>query len=324
MSDQQKGKKGGSSIIIVLSIIAVAAIVFAIVGFTGQSSLSAQVDELTAKSEVLSTQIADYKQQKQEADDAAEQAAQDAADIEAEKAAAEAEAAAKAEAEAAAKAEAEAAAKAKAEAAAKAEAEAEAKAEAEAAAKAEAEAEAEAAAKAEAEAAAAAVEEEPAEAAEPEEATATEAIAFLMFSDGSYTNQYLAPTDDVTFTATNAMVTGPGTYTLGLSFSEPAEGLSFLAVVLPNGETLLPDAIYEITEVKVDGAAIALGKTYTYSNDGMITRSNIYNEWIAEIPADARMAGDTADYTSTAVSTDDFASYQTVEVTFNVITADAQ
>ena len=312
MSDQQKGKKGGSSIIIVLSIIAVAAIVFAIVGFTGQSSLSAQVDELTAKSEVLSTQIADYKQQKQEADDAAEQAAQDAADIEAEKAAAEAEVAAKAEAEAAAKAEAEAAAKAKAEAAAKAEAEAEAK------------AEAEAAAKAEAEAAAAAVEEESVEAAEPEEATAAEAIAFLMFSDGSYTNQYLAPTDDVTFTATNAMVTGPGTYTLGLSFSEPAEGLSFLAVVLPNGETLLPDAIYEITEVKVDGAAIALGKTYTYSNDGMITRSNIYNEWIAEIPADARMAGDTADYTSTAVSTDDFASYQTVEVTFNVITADAQ
>ena len=357
MSDQQKGKKGGSLVIIVLSIIAVAAIVLAIIGFTGKATLSTQVDELTAKSETLSTQIAEYKQQKQAADDAAAQAAAEAAEVEAAKAAAEAEAAAKAEAEAAAKAEAEAAAKAEAEAAAKAAAEAEAAAkaaaEAEAAAAAEAEAkaaaeaeaaaqaaaeaeaaaakaeaeaaEAEAAAAAEAEAAAAAeAEAEPEATVEPEaEAEPVEAVAFLMFSDGSYANQYLAVTDEVAFTAANAVVTGPGAYTVGLTFSEPVEGLSFLGVVLPQGETLLPGAIYEITEVKVDGTAIALGKTYTYSKNGVVTRNNIYDEWIGEMPADARMIGDKADYTATAVSTDDFASYQSIEVTFNVIAADA-
>ncbi len=339
MSEKQNGKKSNSTVIVLLSIVAIAAIVLAVIGFMGQSSLSKQVDELTVKSEALSTQIADYKQQKQAAEDAAAQAAEAAAEVEAAKAAAEAEAAAKAEAEAAAaaeaaaKAEAEAAAKAEAEAAAaaeaaaKAEAEAAAKAEAEAAAAAEAaaKAEAEAAAKAEAEAAAAAeaAAKAEAEAAAAAEAAKVEAVAFLLYADGSYTHQYLHSTDEVAFTAANATVTGPGTYTASLTFSEPVEGLSLLELVIVDGEALLPNAIYEVTEVKVDGVAVALGKTYTFTKNGITTRNNIFNEWAPVIPSDARMAGAAADYTSTAVNADDFASYQSIEVTFTLLASGA-
>ncbi len=156
-----------------------------------------------------------------------------------------------------------------------------------------------------------------------EESAATEAVAFLMFADGSWTNQYWTTTDEVTFTAANTVVTGPGTYTVGLTFDEAVEGLSFLALGIENGEELLPGAIYEVTEVKVDGAAIELAKTYTSTDDGVITRNNIYNEWVSEIPSDARVAGDIADYTPTAVSTDDFASYKSIEVTFTMLSTEA-
>lgn len=156
-----------------------------------------------------------------------------------------------------------------------------------------------------------------------EESTPAEAVAYLMFADGSWTNQYWSSADDVAFTATNAVVTGPGTYTVGLTFPEASAGLSFLALGIENGEALLPGAIYEITEVKVDGVAVALGKTYTSTDDGVVTRNNIYNAWVGEIPADARVAGDIAEYTPTAVSVDDFASYTSIEVTFTMLSTEA-
>jgi len=156
-----------------------------------------------------------------------------------------------------------------------------------------------------------------------EESEATEAVAFLMFADGSWTNQYWTTADEVAFTATNTVVTGPGTYTVGLAFDEAVEGLSFMALGIENGEELLPGAIYEVTEVKVNGEAVELGKTYTSTDDGVITRNNIYNEWVSEIPDDARVSGDIAEYTPTAVSTDDFASYTSIEVTFTMVSAEA-
>ncbi|MBN1777030.1 MAG: hypothetical protein JW811_02815 [Clostridiales bacterium] len=156
-----------------------------------------------------------------------------------------------------------------------------------------------------------------------EEAEPTEAVAYLMFADGSWTNQRFSTADEIAFAATDVVVDGPGTYTVGLTFDEPAEGLSFMALGIEGGEALLPGAIYEVTEVKVDGEAVALGKSYTSTDEGVVTRNNLYNEWVGEIPEDARVTGDIADYTPTAVSKDDFTSYSSIEVTFTMVSTDA-
>ncbi|MDE6657645.1 MAG: hypothetical protein K2J88_03565, partial [Oscillospiraceae bacterium] len=85
--------------------------------------------------------------------------------------------------------------------------------------------------------------------------------------DGSYTVSVNANTKGFR----NAM-TGDsnGTYT--------PEGINFLAVMIPDGETLYPDAIITVDSILVDGNEIELtNKNYTSSEDGKETRANIYN-----------------------------------------------
>ena len=84
MSEKQTGTKSRTTALVLLSLVAVVAIVFAVIGFTGQSSLSKEVDELNEQVASLETQLAEYQQQAAEAE---------AAKTEAEAAKAEAEAA---------------------------------------------------------------------------------------------------------------------------------------------------------------------------------------------------------------------------------------
>ena len=67
MSEKQTGKNR-STLLILLAVVAVAAIVVAIIGFTGQSSLSTEVDELKAEITALEAQLADYQQQTADAE----------------------------------------------------------------------------------------------------------------------------------------------------------------------------------------------------------------------------------------------------------------
>ena len=144
--------------------------------------------------------------------------------------------------------------------------------------------------------------------------------AYLMYADGSWSYQYWGGDAPEGVTATTAEITGPGTYTVGLEFAEEASGLAFTAVGVVNGEKTFNGYFIDVTEVKINGEAIDLGKGYTSSDDGVTTRENLYNEWVSDIPSDARRAdGDLEGVSAIIVDKEAFAAVKTVEVTFNYI-----
>ncbi len=158
------------------------------------------------------------------------------------------------------------------------------------------------------------------------EGRATEAR--LVYANADWSAQYWGGAPEGGVVANNATVTGEGTYTVGLDFTGTATGsslgIAFAAVQIENGLGLFPGAIITVDEVKVNGAAIAYGKGYSSSDDGKELRSNIFNEWVSELPADAKRAdGDLTDATPTPVSAADFADVKTVEVTFTLSNCDA-
>lgn len=118
-----------------------------------------------------------------------------------------------------------------------------------------------------------------------------EAMAYIMFADGGWTSQYWG-SDDSAVKATNVNVTKPGDYTVALDFTATeagvAEGLSFTALGLKNGEKVFPGMFLKINDIRLNGESIAFTKGYTSSDDQVETRMNIMNEWVSELPADAR------------------------------------
>ncbi len=144
--------------------------------------------------------------------------------------------------------------------------------------------------------------------------------AYLMYADAAWANQYWGGEAPEGITAVTETVLGQGTYTVGLEFAAPAEGLAFAAVGITTGEETFPGYFIEITDILVNDEAVEIGKGYTSSDDGVTTRMNIYNEWVGEVPADARsFDGVTEDASAIIVDTAAFASVSKVEVTFNYI-----
>ncbi len=145
-------------------------------------------------------------------------------------------------------------------------------------------------------------------------------VAFLMYADAAWANQFWYDGNEYPVTATTAVVNGQGAYTVGLEFAEPAEGLAFAAVGIARGEQTFNGYFIDITDIKVNGESINFIGGYTSSDDGITTRENIYNEWVSELPADARRADGVLEGASPVmVSKDDFASVKTVEVSFDYI-----
>ena len=143
--------------------------------------------------------------------------------------------------------------------------------------------------------------------------------AYLMYANGDWSAQYWGE-DAEGVTAANVTVDGPGTYTIGLEFAEEAKDLAFTAVGIKTGEQTFNGYFINVTEMKVNGEAIELGKGYTSSDDGICTRENLYNEWVTDLPSDARRAdGDLEGASAVIVNKDAFASVKTVEVTFEFI-----
>ena len=144
--------------------------------------------------------------------------------------------------------------------------------------------------------------------------------AYLMYADAAWAYQYWGSDAPEGVTATNAEITGPGTYTVGLEFADEAQGLAFTAVGITTGEQTFNGYFINVTEVKVNGETIELGKGYTSSDDGICTRENLYNEWVGEVPSDARRAdGDLEGASPVIVDKEAFASVKNVEVTFDFI-----
>ncbi len=145
-------------------------------------------------------------------------------------------------------------------------------------------------------------------------------VAFLMYADAAWANQYWYDGNEYPVTATTAEITGQGAYTVGLEFAEPAEGLAFAAVGIAKGEKTFNGYFIDITDIKVNGESINFTNGYTSSDDGITTRENIYNEWVSELPADARRADNVLEGASPImVNKDDFASVKTIEVSFDYI-----
>ncbi len=154
-------------------------------------------------------------------------------------------------------------------------------------------------------------------------ATGPAVQAFLMFADGAWVNQvWNAGEQPAGVKVTEATITGEGDYTVGLDFTGTeagmAEGVAFTALGIADGEANYPGWKIRINEIRVNGAAIEVGKGYTSSDEGIVTRMNIFNEWVSEVPADARSwDGNTADANWIIVNKDDFATIETFEVDFS-------
>ena len=144
--------------------------------------------------------------------------------------------------------------------------------------------------------------------------------AYLMYADAAWAKQYWGD-DAEGVTATNAEITGPGSYTVGLEFAEPAEGLAFTAVGIKTGEQTFSGYYIDITSILVNGEIIPVSAGYTSSDDGICTRENIYNEWVGDtLPSDARRAdGNLEGASPMIVDKEAFASVKTVEVNFDFI-----
>lgn len=156
-----------------------------------------------------------------------------------------------------------------------------------------------------------------------EDAPAAGPTAFLMYADSAWANQWwhdgAEPANGVK--VTEAAVTGEGSYTVGLDFTGSpdgaATGLAFAAVGITDGEKTFPGYYIKIDAMRVNGEAIEVGKGYTSSDEGVVTRMNIYNEWVTELPVDARSYdGDVSNANWIIVNKDAFASVKTVEVDF--------
>lgn len=121
--------------------------------------------------------------------------------------------------------------------------------------------------------------------------------------------------------ATTEVVDGYRQYTVGADFTQTeagyANGIAFFDVEISNGEILYPNSYMQIDSVKINGAAVELDKTYTSSDDGIDTRTNLYNEWVGEIE-EGRTADGTGEVTATPVDNDLYDKIETIEVTFTL------
>lgn len=158
--------------------------------------------------------------------------------------------------------------------------------------------------------------------------------AYIMFSSGDWLSQYWNDGKEYASTVDTAKITGNGSYTVTLHAystyddeetgetvnAEGTTGLSFAALAVPNGEILFPGMILTIDSVEIDGTAISLRSVpYTSSDNQIETRANLYNEWVSDLPEDARTAsGDLSNSTPTAIDNSAIGEWKTMTVKFTV------
>lgn len=179
---------------------------------------------------------------------------------------------------------------------------------------------------------------------------AGEGQAYLAIVDGQWWIQYWGSSKKdgymLSYNAGVADIKGDGQYTVSVTADTNGfrydttgdvndqytpEGLSFMSVMVPNGEKLFPGMVITVDSIKVDGKEIELAaKNYTSSDDGIETRTNLFNGYVDKPSADARTAEGAlydsdgnaldicADYSPQVVNPSDFAKWTTVEVTFTV------
>ncbi|MCR5202773.1 MAG: glycoside hydrolase family 5 protein [Lachnospiraceae bacterium] len=156
------------------------------------------------------------------------------------------------------------------------------------------------------------------------------AIAWIMWNAGDWSLAYsvgdVYKPDETSegLKATDVEVTGEGTYTVALDFTETANQMSnncaFSAVGIYNGEDLFPGYIMDIKSVKINGKDYALkGEPYTTADDKHCTRVNLYNSWVNKVPEKGTrtVSGKLDDASPTIIAGDALGEVKTIEVTFD-------
>lgn len=156
-----------------------------------------------------------------------------------------------------------------------------------------------------------------------------QAIAWLMFNSNDYELTYAV--GDVYdpylrsegVVPTDVVIEGPGTYTVGLDFTQTAKGYanstSFSALGISNGELLFPGYIIQLLDVVINGESYKLkGVPYTTADDDICTRVNLYNGWVTEIPETARVANPNmrSFMSATPLEASTLGNIETIEITF--------
>lgn len=156
-------------------------------------------------------------------------------------------------------------------------------------------------------------------------------IAWIMFNSRDWSVAYSSgdtykPDDKAAgLVATDAVIDGAGTYTIGLDFTGTdagfAEGTAFSAIGISNAEVLYPGYTIDIQEIEVNGKPYELtGIPYTTSDDGVCTRMNLYNEWVTDVPDTARVTGENAaDAAATVVDNETLGQIKTLKITFDFV-----
>lgn len=153
------------------------------------------------------------------------------------------------------------------------------------------------------------------------------AIAWLMYnsSDWSVTysvgDRYDPNSKTNGIIATDAVINGSGTYTVGLDFSGinggAANGTAFSALAIGNGELLYPGYCITIKEIRINGQVYTMtADGYTSSDDGVCTRVNLYNEWVTDVPGNARVPVGASHPSPIIIDPNALGSIRSIEVTF--------
>ncbi|MBR4500413.1 MAG: glycoside hydrolase family 5 protein [Clostridia bacterium] len=156
-------------------------------------------------------------------------------------------------------------------------------------------------------------------------------VAWIMWNAGDWSvsysvgDTYSPDTISAGLVPTDAVVTGQGTYTIGLDFTGTAGGYSnstaFAAIGLSNGEALFPGYVIDIQSITVNGEEFKTkGRAYTTSDDGKCTRVNLYNEWVTKVPETGRTrGGGTIGCTPTLLDKAALGKVETITVTFRFV-----
>lgn len=156
-------------------------------------------------------------------------------------------------------------------------------------------------------------------------------IGYFMYTDANWGVTYSVGDDYKPSSKTkglkakDAEITGPGTYTISMDFTElragKSSGTAFWAIGIANGETLFPNYAIEIKSFKVNGNEVPMtAKGYTCSDNGKTTRINIVNDWVTKVPNTGirTMDGNLSGVKAVIIDkkSDVFKDMQTVEITF--------
>ena len=154
------------------------------------------------------------------------------------------------------------------------------------------------------------------------------AIAWIMYQSADFTKSYSVgdsydPTNKTKgIKDKNALITGEGTYTVSLDFTEcgSAKGVAFAALGISNGEDLFPRYTVSIDKILINNAPYQLdGREFTTTDDKHCTRVNLYNAWVSSLPKEARTPdGDLTDCSAQIMNLGDKTFVDTISITFTV------